>query len=103
RKMGVDWFVAKGNPDVSASSSASPTNREGPGMTYDFTALRERHPEWMIRPTAAGALLMATRRDRYHLSADELGAGLAMTLIEETPEALAEALAAQSRIGAGAC
>ncbi|ROO82878.1 hypothetical protein EDD29_0363 [Actinocorallia herbida] len=52
----------------------------------------------MIRPTPAKTLYLATRRDRHHLTADDLGKGLAMTLIEDTPEALAESLSAQSRI-----
>ncbi|GAB2847622.1 hypothetical protein GCM10022221_53790 [Actinocorallia aurea] len=72
-------------------------------MAPDLTALRESHPEWLIRPTAGGRLFMATRRNRLHLTAEELGAGLAMTLIEDTFEAFAEALTAQARIEAPQC
>ncbi|GAB2847341.1 hypothetical protein GCM10022221_53400 [Actinocorallia aurea] len=72
-------------------------------MTPDLTELQQRHPDWMIRPNPRSALVIATRRDRYHLTAHELGAGLAMTLIEETPEALAASLAAQSRIERRTC
>ncbi|GAB2814394.1 hypothetical protein GCM10022221_10310 [Actinocorallia aurea] len=66
--------------------------------SVDLAKLRGEYPGWMIRPTVAGASLMATRGDRYHLSAHELGAGMAMTLIEDDVERLAEALAAQARI-----
>ncbi|GAB2857385.1 hypothetical protein GCM10022221_66230 [Actinocorallia aurea] len=66
-------------------------------MTTDLTDLQRRYPHWMIRPTPT-SLFIATRRDRYHLTAHELGAGLAMTLIEDTAETLAASLAAQSRI-----
>ncbi|MDX6742033.1 hypothetical protein [Actinocorallia sp. A-T 12471] len=72
-------------------------------MTTDITDLRRLHPGWLIRPASADTLLMATRLDRRHLSADELGRGLAMTLIEETPEALADALDAQSKIEPPTC
>lgn len=46
-------------------------------MTTDLTALQQRYPNWMIRPNRRQALFIATRRDRYHLTADELGSGLA--------------------------
>ncbi|ROO90149.1 hypothetical protein EDD29_7866 [Actinocorallia herbida] len=72
-------------------------------MTPDLTALRASHPEWLIRPTAAGRLFMATRRNHSHLTAEELGAGLAMTLVEDTFEALTEALTAQARIETPKC
>ncbi|ROO91333.1 hypothetical protein EDD29_9087 [Actinocorallia herbida] len=66
--------------------------------SLDLAKLRGEYPAWMIRPTAQGASFMATRADRYDLSSQELGAGLAMTLIEDDVEGLAEALAGQARI-----
>ena len=72
-------------------------------MMTDLSELQQRYPDWMIRPTSQEALFIATRRDRYHLTAYELGLGLAMTLIEETPEALAESLDTQSRIELPKC
>lgn len=60
--------------------------------------LRPRYPSWSIRPTAGGAILIATRLGRTHLTPDELAAGLAMTLVEDTPDALTEALAAQTEL-----
>ncbi len=67
-------------------------------MMTDLSELQQRYPTWMIRPTPQEVLFIATRRDRHHLNADEISVGLAMTLIEETLEALAESLAAQSEI-----
>jgi hypothetical protein len=64
----------------------------------DLSDLQQRYPDWLIRPTPQEALFIATRRGRRHLDADEISVGLAMTLIEETPEALAESLDAQARI-----
>lgn len=69
----------------------------------DLSELQQRYPDWLIRPTSREVLFIATRRDRYHLDTDEISAGLAMTLIEETPEALAESLDAQSRIELPKC
>ena len=66
----------------------------------EWEALGTLHPSWRIRPTARGAALMATRLDRRHLTPEELAAGLAMTLIEDTGERLAEALVAQREIEA---
>ena len=61
----------------------------------DFTDLQDAYPAWNIRRPEARSYLIATRRDRSHLSAAELGAGLAMTLIEDNRDDLAEALAVQ--------
>jgi hypothetical protein len=40
----------------------------------DLSDLQQRYPDWLIRPTSREALFIATRRDRYHLDADEISA-----------------------------
>jgi hypothetical protein len=56
--------------------------------------LSRLHPGWRIRASADG-MWKATRLDRTGLTDDELHAGLYMTLIEDGPEPLREALAHQ--------
>ncbi|MEO5877957.1 MAG: hypothetical protein ABIS86_08185 [Streptosporangiaceae bacterium] len=67
-------------------------------MTDDLTALGSLYPAWYTRRPANAPYVIATRDDRTHLTDAELRAGLSMTLIEDTPEALSEALATQLTI-----
>ncbi|MCW2941068.1 MAG: hypothetical protein JWN00_4053 [Actinomycetia bacterium] len=60
--------------------------------------LQHRHPNWHIRRPAEAPYVMATRQDRDHVTADELYAGLCMTLIEDSPAQLRDALALQRKI-----
>ncbi|WP_460362479.1 hypothetical protein [Actinocorallia lasiicapitis] len=53
---------------------------------------------WHIRPSRNARTFVATRMDRGGLTSDELYAGLAMTLVEDTPDKLREALAQQAEI-----
>jgi hypothetical protein len=64
----------------------------------DLAELRRRYPAWRTRRPANASYVIATRNDRAHLTEEELTAGLAMTLIEDTAEELRDALAAQLRI-----
>lgn len=64
----------------------------------DLTDLRRQYPAWHTRHPANASYFIATRNDRVHLTDEELVAGLHMTLIEDTPDKLREALAAQLRI-----
>lgn len=64
----------------------------------DTPVLRETFPAWNIRSSASGRSVMATRRDRRALSGHELWAGLAMTIIKDSVEELADALADQRTI-----
>ena len=64
----------------------------------DLTELRRSYPAWRTRRPANASYVIATRSDRVHLTEEELTAGLAMTLIEDTLDELREALAVQLRI-----
>lgn len=64
----------------------------------DLSGLRAAYRTWNIRPSSEGGCLLATRLDRLSLTDAELVAGLHMTLVEETPDSLAHALAAQTDI-----
>lgn len=63
--------------------------------------LRARFPQWYSRRPKNGPYVIATRQDRTHLTDDELVAGMSMTLMADTAEALGEALAQQDVIEAG--
>lgn len=62
------------------------------------TALQQQHPNWHIRRPPKASYVMATRRDRSHVTEGELDAGLCMTRIEDTPDRLREALEHQQKI-----
>jgi hypothetical protein len=59
--------------------------------------LQAQYPGWNIRRPAAMRCMVATRIDRF-LTDEEISAGLSMTLVEDTPTRLTEALAAQLKI-----
>jgi hypothetical protein len=58
--------------------------------------LQEQYPAWRIRKSANERCVLATRLDRLNLTPAELYAGLCMTLIEDSPDSLALALANQA-------
>jgi hypothetical protein len=64
----------------------------------EYAELQHQHPNWHIRRTGEALYIMATRQDRTHVTDEELDAGLCMTLIEDTPAQLREALAHQQKI-----
>jgi hypothetical protein len=63
-------------------------------------ALQRDHPAWHIRRSPVGDYFLATRHDRMSLTDAELHAGLSMTLIENTPTQLREALTHEAEIEA---
>ncbi|GAB3661674.1 hypothetical protein GCM10027589_24140 [Actinocorallia lasiicapitis] len=62
----------------------------------ELTRLGIRHPGWRIRLTRDARSLIATRLDRDHVTEEEQVAGVVMTVIEDSPERLSEALALQA-------
>jgi hypothetical protein len=64
----------------------------------EWDGLQRRYPAWRIRQTSGGESLIATRMDRRALTDKELGAGLCMTLVEDTPDRLVRALVTQTEL-----
>jgi hypothetical protein len=64
----------------------------------EHAELQQQHPNWHIRRPREAPYVMATRQDRTHVTKVELNAGLCMTLIEDTPAQLSDALAHQQKI-----
>lgn len=60
--------------------------------------LQKQYPAWRIRESVNARCVLATRLDRLDLTPNELYMGLYMTLIEDTTERLATALAGQAEI-----
>ena len=68
----------------------------------DLAAMEADWPDWRIRRTGrTGKLWSAVRRGRQ-LTVEQTSAGLAMTLLADSREDLAEQLQAQSEIPEGA-
>ena len=60
--------------------------------------LEHRYPTWNIRELKPGGEWWATRRGGTRLTDEALIAGLSMTLVRDTPDQLAEALAQETEI-----
>lgn len=72
-------------------------------VTDDLAAMEAAWPGWRIRRTGRGGQMWsAVRRGRRQLTVDETSAGLAMTLLADSREELAEQLQEQRTLAWGA-